>query len=159
MTTLYVHALFVHGPQQHELVCSRSVNTENEERLFKSAANAAKCTDRKPENMLPTVLKRLQVKRESKMNPIQSLHQQNSRIGSHAEGLPKYVGTTLKLEWIKKRLYAWQAHLKRVAHYLVQGKGVWWTTSESRDVCFRDGESDVCNHPLGPLLPNAYNAQ
>ena len=57
MTTMYFHALLIHGPQQHEAVCSHSVNAENEERLFKSAANAAKCTDRKPENMLPGVFK------------------------------------------------------------------------------------------------------
>ena len=81
MVTQYFHAL-LHGPQQHEVVCSRSVNTENEERLFKSAANAAKCTDRKPQNMLPTVLKRLKVKRASKMGPIHSICDQNSRIGS-----------------------------------------------------------------------------
>ena len=42
---------------QHEVVCSRSVNTESEEHLFRSA-EAAKCTDRNPENMLPG-LKRL----------------------------------------------------------------------------------------------------
>ena len=33
----------------HVVVCSCSVYTENEERLFKSAVNAAKCTDRKPQ--------------------------------------------------------------------------------------------------------------
>ena len=69
MATQYCHALLLHGPQQHEVVCSCSVNTENEERLFKSTANAAKCTDRKPQSMLPTVLKRPKVKRASKMGP------------------------------------------------------------------------------------------
>ena len=44
-TSLYCHALLVHGPMQHEVVCSRSTNTENEERIFKSAESAAKCTD------------------------------------------------------------------------------------------------------------------
>ena len=90
MATQYFHALLLHGPQQHEVVCSRSVNTENEERLFKSAANAAKCTERKPQNMLPTVLKRLKVKRASKMGPIHSIRDQNSRIGSRAADLPNY---------------------------------------------------------------------
>ena len=93
MATQYFHALLLHGPQQHEIVCSRSVNTENEERLFKSAANAAKCTDRKPQNMLPTVLKRLKVKRASKMGPIHSIRDQNSRIGSRAADLPNYAGS------------------------------------------------------------------
>ena len=93
MATQYFHALLLHGPQQHEVVCSRSVNTENEEQPFKSAANAAKCTDRKPQNMLPTVLKRLKVKRASKMGCIQSIHDQNSRIGSRAADLPEYAGS------------------------------------------------------------------
>ena len=91
MATLYFHALLLHGPQQHEVVCSRSVSAENEERFFKSAANAAKCTDRKPHNKLPTLLKRLKVKRASKMGPIQS--NQNSRIGSRVADLPEYVGS------------------------------------------------------------------
>ena len=40
--SIYFHSLLVHGPVQHEFVCSRSVNTEAEERLFKQAGNAAK---------------------------------------------------------------------------------------------------------------------
>ena len=35
--SIYCHALFFHGPVQHEYVCSRSVNTEAEERLFEQA--------------------------------------------------------------------------------------------------------------------------
>ena len=69
MATQYFHALLLHGAQQHEVVCSRSVNTENEKPLFRSAANAAKCIDRKPQNMLPTVLKMLKVERASKWSP------------------------------------------------------------------------------------------
>ena len=56
-TSLYFHALLAHGPVQHEVVCCRSTNTENEKRIFKSAKTAANCTDRKPKNMLPSVLK------------------------------------------------------------------------------------------------------
>ena len=158
MTTMYFHALLIHGPQQHEAVCSRSVNAENEERLFKSAANAAKCTDRKPENMLPGVLKRLQVKRESKMGPIHSLRKQNSRIGSRAADLPKYTGTIFKARWIKKRPFAWQAHLKKIAHFLIQGMGAWWSTSESGDVHFCDGESHGDYHTHGPHIFHACSS-
>ena len=50
---VYFHALLIHCPVQHELVCSRSTNVESEERIFKSAEASVKCTDRKPENMLP----------------------------------------------------------------------------------------------------------
>ena len=92
--TNYFHALLGHGPPQHEIVCSRSVNTENKERLFKCAEAAARCTDRKPENMLPGILKLMQCKREAVTdNPIKDLHQRNSRISVHADGLPKYTGS------------------------------------------------------------------
>ena len=123
LNNMYFHALFVHGPMQHEVVCSRSVNTESEERLFKSAESAAKCTDRKPENMLPGILKRLQLKRENiGSDPITQLCKKNSRINTHAEGLPVYPGTKFAMDWVKKHVYAWQAHLKRISHYLIEGK-------------------------------------
>ena len=34
-TSLYFHALLVHGPVQHEIVCCRSTNTESEESFQK----------------------------------------------------------------------------------------------------------------------------
>ena len=53
-TDLYFHALLGHGPLQHEIVCSRSVNTENEERLFKCDEAAARCTHKASiEQLLP----------------------------------------------------------------------------------------------------------
>ena len=42
---VYFHALLIHCPVWHELVCSRRVRKE-------SSKVSAKCTDRKPENML-----------------------------------------------------------------------------------------------------------
>ena len=68
-TSLYFHALLVHGPVQHEVVCCRSTNTVNEKRIFKSAESAAKCTDQKPKDMLLSVLKWLQYKWKSKTTP------------------------------------------------------------------------------------------
>ena len=153
LNNMYFHALFVHGPMQHEVVCSRSVNTESEERLFKSAESAAKCTDRKPENMLPGILKRLQLKRENiGSDPITQLCKKNSQINTHAEGLPVYPGTKFAMDWVKKRVYAWQAHLKRISHYLIEGKGAWWNTTESGDVCFDDGGNDLESVHKGPCL-------
>ena len=53
---------------------------------------------------------------------------------------------------MKKKLYAWQAHLQRIAHYLLPGKGVWWHFTQSGDVCFNDGNSDLEYHSAGPQL-------
>ena len=30
-----------------------------------------------------------------------------------------------------------------VSHYLIEGKGAWWNTTESGDVCFDDGGNDL----------------
>ena len=57
---LYLHSLVVHAPRQYEIVCLKSVNTENQERIFQQAKQIAlKCTNRKPENVIPSVLIRL----------------------------------------------------------------------------------------------------
>ena len=148
LTGLYFHALLMHGPVQHEVVCSRSVNAEKEERLFKSAGTAAKCTDRKPENMLPGILKRLQVKQASTsaaINPTLELRSKNSRISTHAMGLSAYEGTVVRKAWVQQRPHAWQAHLERIAHFLVEGKGQWWKvfdTGEDIAFQFNDGDSE-----------------
>ena len=34
-SSIYFHSMLMHGPVQHEVVCSRSTNAEAEERLFK----------------------------------------------------------------------------------------------------------------------------
>ena len=56
----YLHALVVHCPIQYEVVCQRSVNTENQERVFQQAKTIAKnTTNRKPENVIPSIMLRL----------------------------------------------------------------------------------------------------
>ena len=76
--------------------------------------------------MLPGALIRLQSKRSTKTgNPLQSLHQSNSRIAKSASMLPPCKGTVSCADFIRKHKYAYQAHLQRVSHFLVQGKGVW----------------------------------
>ena len=89
------------------------------------------------------------------MGPIQSNHDQNSRIGLRAADLPEYVGSVFTPKWIKKRPFAWQAHLKRITHFLIHGKGAWWTTSELGNVHFHDGESHSDCYPAGPHVLHA----
>ena len=60
--SIYFHAMLMHGPVQHELVCSRSANAEAEERLFKQAGYAAKNTDHKASGFVEALLVRLQCK-------------------------------------------------------------------------------------------------
>ena len=60
--SIYFYSLLVHGPVQHELVCSRSANAEAEERLFQQAGSAAKITDHKVDGFVKALLVRLQCK-------------------------------------------------------------------------------------------------
>ena len=63
---LYLHSLVVHAPRQYEIVCLKSINTENQERIFQQAKQIAlKCTNRKPDNVIPSVLIRLQAKEKT----------------------------------------------------------------------------------------------
>ena len=159
-TSIYFHALLIHCPVQHEVVCSRSTNTEAEERIFKSAEAAAKCTDRKPENMLPAVLKRLQYKRSSKFSdPLQSLKVENSRISRSAVKLPPFKGTVFNAIFVRKHSYAYQAHLQRIGHYLVLGEGVWWHRTTDGSVHFHDGNEDAEFLDAGPELLHFRNAE
>lgn len=87
--------MLIHCSIQHELICSRCTNAENEERIFKSAESSVNCTDRKPENMLPGV------------NPLQNLCQSNSRIAKSANQLPSFKGTVFSADYIRKQKYAY----------------------------------------------------
>jgi hypothetical protein len=40
----YLHALVMHAPVQYEVVCLRSVNTEDQERIFQQAKSIASAT-------------------------------------------------------------------------------------------------------------------
>ena len=57
----YLHSLVVHAPRQYEIVSLRSINTENQERIFQQTKRiAAKCTNHKPENVIPSEYKHVQ---------------------------------------------------------------------------------------------------
>ena len=61
----YLHNLVVHAPPQYELVCMRSTNAESQERLFSQAKHISqRATNRKPENVVPTILLSLQARQK-----------------------------------------------------------------------------------------------
>ena len=64
---IYLHALTVHAPAQFQLMSLKSCNAEHEERLFGQAKDIATATsNRKPENIVPNILLRLQAKQKRK---------------------------------------------------------------------------------------------
>ena len=154
----YLHALVSHAPQQFEIVSLRSVNTENQERLFEQARRSATAaSNRHPQNVLYTAVLRIQAKAIFKQVTDAQL-QADSIVAKAGKDVPKYSGTVLLREFIEHRERSWQCHLRRISHYLVHGKGVWWKETEG-GYQFLDGDDDLTVHTEGPHLRHFRSVQ
>ena len=146
---LYLHSLAVHAPRQYEIVCLRSVNTENQERLFQQAKQiASRCTNRKPDNVITEVLVRIQAKNIS--GSLSSVYKSaKSRVDTHASKSCPFQRTKIGTEFVASRPHSWQAHLKRISRFLLKGK-VWWDSTD--DEFFFDGDEHENVRPEGPIM-------
>ena len=147
----YLHALTVHSPTQYELASQRSLNTENQERLFGQArAIADTCTNHHAENIIPQIMIRLQAKQEQRSALI-LVEKADTQVAFVAKHLPKLPGTTIKKSFIKYRVSSWQLHLQRISSFLIGGEGVWWKCTDN-GFHFLDGDDDPSTHGQPALL-------
>ena len=145
---LYLHSLSNHAAEQYELVCMRSLNTENQERLFGQSRRIAERTSNKhPSNVITSILMHLQVKKDM----YSTTHGADTIVRTAAKGLPTFQGTVVPYSIAEKYKDSWQAHLERISPFLVCGKEVWWTSTDE-GYKFLDGNSDPCWNPAGPTL-------
>ena len=148
---IYLHDLVMHAPAIYQLVCLRSTNAECQERLFSQAKHISlRATNRKVENVLPTILVSMQA-RQSLGNCQHSIQKQNSMVSTAATKLSSYTGTYISHTFISRRLSSWQAHLMRISSYLKHGKGIWWKSEENR-IRFLDSANDPAYQSVGPKL-------
>ncbi len=92
---VYLHDLMVHAPRQYELVCLRSTNSENQERLFSQLKHISlRATNRKTENVLPTILLSMQAKQKT-LTQTDCLKHQDTMVSTVSAKLPKFKGTTI----------------------------------------------------------------
>ena len=141
MFGVYVHALTVHSPTQYELASLRSLNSENQERLFGQARVIAEsCTNHHPDNVIPQVMLRLQAKQERHM-AMASVEKGDSQVSSVAKDLPKLQRTTINRSFLRHKGDSWQLHLRRISPFLISGEGVWWRYV-SGGFQFLDGDAD-----------------
>ena len=150
---VYFHALIVHAPLQYQMVCLRSTNTESTEREFSQIKHIGlKASNRKPENVLATVLLSMQAKENTGTNStLTSLKRQTTMVTEVAKRVPLYNGTVISREFLQDRMASWQAHLTRISPYLLKGEGVWWE-SQPDGYIFHDMDTDPDQHPEGPPL-------
>ena len=137
-------------------MCLRSCNAENEERLFGQAKLTAKnARNRKPENVLPDIILRLQAKQERR-DIFKNHHKESNVISKEAKKVCVADNTAFDKEFIQKRLNSWQAHLQSIAYYLVPGENVWWHKRGGYQ--FFDGNEQPNCRPEGPHLKHFRNA-
>ena len=127
----YLHAITIHAPVQYQIVSLSSVNAENQERLFSQAKRISlRATNRRVENVLPTIL--LSIQARQKMTGHKPLAaKQNTIVTSVACKVLPYKGTAISKEFIAQRLPSWQAHLERLSTFLKYGENIWWTQNDT----------------------------
>ena len=122
-------------------MCLRSDNAEHQEQLFGQARCIASSTsNRKPNNVIPTILLRLQARRDlGQLLP--TLQATESQVQTASKAVPPFEGTKLPVSFMQKHTRSWQAHLVRISRYLLPGEGAWWK-AEGENYIFTDSDSD-----------------
>lgn len=144
----YLHDLVVHGPSQYQMMCLRSANAESTERLFSQVKHVSmRATNRKPDNVLTTVLLSMQAEEIVKTGPNAT---QDSIVSRVSKQVPPYKGTRVSKSFVNSRIQSWQAHLETISPYLEHG-GVWWQAAEG-GYTFFDSDSDSEYNSHGPDL-------
>ena len=150
----YFHALTTHAAQQYEIVCLKSVNAENEERMFCHADRiTATTSNRHPQHVIQNLLLRMQAKALNKRDTIED---QDNHISKSSKQLPKPTNTIISKEFVKRHSHSWQAHLTRISPYLKAGKDIWWA-DKGEFFEFFDGTDELQAHPQGPVMKHFRN--
>ena len=137
---LYLHALVVHAPPQLEIISLRSVNTENQERIFSQLRKTAMAaTNRQPQNVVSSTILRLQAKAEYR-NILDEVQKSKSRVAKAGKNVPKYSGTIITQDLLQGRFKSWQANLRRMSRFLEAGKGVWGKLPDGYHFFYGDDE-------------------
>lgn len=87
----YLHSLVCHAPLQHRIICSRSTNTEQQERHFNAFSGVSLATSsRRPGEIITPGIIRMQAEmQEGENNRRNTLQEQESRLGKLSRCLPK----------------------------------------------------------------------
>ena len=120
----YLHSLVVHAPIQHRIICSRSTNTEQQERHFSTLSSISVATSsRRPGEIITPGIIRMQAEENQQRD---SVKEQESRLGKLARCLTPPENTVIPHRVILKYPQAYQAHLERISDFLHCGEGIWW---------------------------------
>ena len=120
----YFHMLVKHAPTQYRIVSGRSINVENEERIFHDLkTHATLSSNHHPENVILNNIIRMQAVDQNTKS--MCTERKNKAINNMYQQLKKYQKNTIfSFADIVTHERLYQAHLERIADYLCEGK--WW---------------------------------
>lgn len=120
-----------------------------QERMFNLCNDITRCTsNRQGSQVINNILIRMTEESDSTATTIKSQEGEVTRLAST---LPPFPNTIITNEWVKKHPYLWQAHLERIADFLIPGEGIWWRQHPT-GMEFLDGPQEACSKVEGPLL-------
>ncbi len=105
-----------------------------------SKSIASKCSNRKPDNVISSVILRLQARQIS--GKLSNMYKKVENCGSSvaSKSATSYFGTTVSKNFIEDRPHCWQEHLSRMSSFLVHEQ-IWWKADPEKFVFF-DGDND-----------------
>ena len=112
----YFHSLTTHAPIVYRTIALRSLNTENEERMFQQMKQITLTTSsRRPNGILRNALLRIQEESATQTSD----RKLENEIAQLASALPAQKANTLfSWDWISHNSTQYQAHLERISDYL-----------------------------------------
>ena len=106
---LYLRSIVIHAPLQYDVLCLRSVNTENQERIF----SRLKLLPFQPQTKTReccTECNATSPSKASKWKFVIIIHSDNG-VKISSRDLPPHRRTEIQLGLLQSKLHSWQAHL------------------------------------------------
>ena len=146
----YFHSLTTHSPILFRIVSMRSINTEDQERMFGQAKMITKATScNRPNEIITNILQRVQM--ESRSHEMTVSDKDESEVRKLHQTIGPRCNTMYSNSFITRHAPQYQAHLERISDYLLPGEGTWWKQSTD-GVEFLDGQVENNVSDKGPKL-------
>ena len=146
----YFHSLTTHSPILFRIVSMRSINTEDQERMFGQAKMITKATScNRPNEIITNILQRVQM--EARSHEMTVSDKDESEVKKLHQTIGSRCNTIYSNSFITRHAPQYQAHLERISDYLLPGEGTWWKQNKV-GVEFLDGEVENNVSEKGPKL-------
>lgn len=133
----HFHSMTVHAPQTFRIFCLRSLIPEQEERSFGDMRRISLNTSsRQCGKIIDNAIVRFNAQQQNDRGD--NYRRQESAISQQARLLPTGEDTRFPVEMLRTRSYLFQTHCERIADFLQEGLGIWWSM-DGDNIVFHDG--------------------